>query len=76
MSLHHEQLRAIEMARDLLRDVVQLPQRTMIRSVMRQRAAAALRHFPPITSEGVILWSNDESDPLIANSERPKDYPA
>jgi hypothetical protein len=75
MTTYSDQLIAIENARELLRDIVSRPQRTMLRSELRQRASSTLRHFPPVI-DGVIMFSLDRSQ--IANCEcgqcgRPKD---
>lgn len=60
MSLRYEQERALLMARELLADLITKPQRLLVRSVVRQRAASALKHYPLLEESGKPIWSQDD----------------
>ena len=59
MSLRYEQYRSLAMTRDLLRDLATSRATSPAFRIMRGRASACLRHFPPLMVDGEPLFSRD-----------------
>jgi len=60
MSLRFEQRRALLMAFRLMVDLLHPSTRPRTVREMRERARAAIKHFPPLDENGEPMWSQDE----------------